>query len=486
MNKCIKVESNNITEISMGRYSALEQRRYNNRYKKILFFLFNEGVSRTTEKICSIMAEQALKNEQKLIACRFYLNGTDCVGIGRQLFNDKYKKFNSRLVFKVKDSSRFELNKLKFDDHVLLKLASFIPVDECPLDDNLPNEITALNRDLESFDFEISGDYLWKPEKNIKQSSKRIFIYGFGAYAHSYSSKFFMGNVNSIVDCNKRVLTGFRGMDKISYFEDYRDSLPLYAKIDDPVAVISTYHSAHFKIAKELFLANPKGKVFIEKPVVVRFQDASELIDLKKQGFWLDAGYNRRYIDWNIMIMRMLKTIKSPKIINISVKETIIPPMHWYYWPNQGTRITGNLCHWIDLAYFWVKSKPREMTLLGTEDSFGLSILFEDGSIANITASDKGNDLRGVQEKIEVRAEDRTIFIDDYKKMTMFNNGSSVVKKKILRDKGHDAMYRRFLKAAGSSEQPLYAEDDLFWVSYMTDKAAQMFVENKRHVKVKV
>ncbi|UCD85518.1 MAG: Gfo/Idh/MocA family oxidoreductase, partial [Deltaproteobacteria bacterium] len=432
----------------------------------------------------SVKLEKEITEEQKIVIGRFELNASDYIGIGRQPWKDRYKKFHPRLIFKVRSGLDIELSKLRFEGDTLLKISSYLPNEECPLDDSLPGKITSLNPDLKIVGLEIPNDLLWETEKVINENRKRFFLYGYGSYVRAYSEKFFKHNINAIVDYNKKVWTSFNRKNRVSYFEDYRDSLPSYAETERPVAIVATYHSSHFKIAKELFQANPRGKVFIEKPLVVKFSDALALIKLRKEGFWFEVGYNRRYIDWNKMIKQVLENTRSPKVINISIKELLIPPTHWYYWPNQGTRITGNLCHWIDLAYFWLRCRPREMSLMSTGDSVSLSILFEDDSLVNIVASDRGNNLRGVQEKIEIRTGDKTIFIDDYKRMIFYDNGKSSVKRRLLRGKGHDQMYKEFLRAIKTDGEPLYENEDIFWVSYLTEEASKMFVNKQKYIKI--
>ncbi len=486
MDKYFKIESDNSIEIPSKYYQEFEQKKYKNKYKKLLFFLLNEGLRNTWKKVSSVRLEREIIEEQKAVACQFNLNGTNYVGVGKQSYRNKSKKFNPGLIFKVKGGSNYELSKLKFDEETLLKISSFLPVGECPLDENLPKKIIMQNPELEEANIEIPTDHLWKGGKVINENEKRFFLFGFGSYMRAYSERFFKHNINSIIDYNKKVWTSFNRKGEVSYFEDYKDSLPFYNKIENPVAIIATYHSSHFQIAKELFQANPSGKVFIEKPLVVRFSDALEYLDLRKQGFWFEAGYNRRYIDWNTMVKQLLINIRSPKIINISIKELLIPPTHWYFWPSQGTRITGNLCHWIDLAYFWLKCKPSEISLLSSEDSVSLSILFEDGSLVNIMASDQGNNLRGVQERIEIKTEDKTIFIDDYKKMVIYDDGKTLIKRKCLRDKGHNRMYREFLRAIETNRKPLYEDEDIFWVSYLTEKVSQMFMSKQNYIKIDI
>jgi len=486
MNTYIKIESEDFVELSLGDHQNFERQRYKNKFRKVIFFLLNEGFGQTLRKILSVQLQRKIVSAQKVIACQFVLNNIHYIGIGRQLHKDKWKKFHPKLIFRIRDKSKFNLKELKFDQSTLSKILSFLPVDECPFNNDLPSLIISQNPKLESTNFVFKENYIWKPKKNINENSKQVFIYGFGGYSRTYTVKYFKNNINSIIDYNRNVLSSFSEARKVSFFEDFRDSLPLYHNIKKPIAIISAYHSSHFKIAKKLFYANANSKIFIEKPLLVRFSDALELISLRKKGLWFDAGYNRRYIDWNRHIKSILTNTQSPKVINMSIKEVLIPRTHWYYWPNQGTRVTGNLCHWIDLSYFWLKCKPCEMSLLSPNDSVSLSILFEDDSLVNIISSDQGNNLRGVQERIEIRTEDKTIFIDDYKKMIIYENGRTSIKRKLLRDKGHNQMYKEFLNAIKTGRKSLYENDDVFWVSYLTEKASQMLINKEKYAKIDV
>lgn len=464
--------------------SSVAKLRYHNKFKKALFFMLNEGLRTTFKKHKTISFETQIAQEQNIVVCEFIMGNRKCIGVGKQLYKDRIKKFHAKMVFTVKRDHAFSLNDFSIDNDTLARLARYIAVDECPLDMTIPRMILTQNRYLEPLDIAIDERFLWKPKKFVTENSRSVFIYGFGSYVRMYSLKYFSDDVNSIIDYNKNTRAAYARPDNVSFFEDFRDSLPTYKNVQNPVAIISTYHSSHYGIAKSLFNANPTGKVFVEKPLTVAFEHALELIELRKRGFWFDVGYNRRYIDWCRAVKTLLSANEHRKIITISVKEVAIPKTHWYFWDNQGTRITGNVSHWVDLAYYWVKRKPAEMTLLNSDDSVSLSISFEDGSIANIVASDTGNSLRGVQEMIEIRMADKTIFIDDFKTMRLYENGKHTVRKKLLRDKGHDAMYREFLASIRSGRSPCYEDDDIFWVSYLVAEASKMLVSGQRHVKI--
>ena len=229
------------------------------------------------------------------------------------------------------------------------------------------------------------------------------------------------------------------------------------------MAIIATYHSDHTRIAKEIFDINPNALIFIEKPPCITLQDIKILVSLYDNNASIEIGYNRRFIPINQEIKAAL--FQQQKIINISVKEILINESHWYLWKNQGTRIAGNLTHWIDLAVFWINGSPIEINLLNSsskDETIAVSILFSEGSLVNINVSDKGNSLRGVQETIEIRTENETFLIEDYLKYTRIrNDGSKTIKKILKRDKGHDAMYKHLTEIYNNKKSITYTKFDL-------------------------
>jgi len=171
-------------------------------------------------------------------------------------------------------------------------------------------------------------------------------------------------------------------------------------------------------------------------------------------------------------------------IITISVKEVLIEKNHWYYWGNQGSRITGNLIHWVDLANYWIDSEVSSITMnssrLSSED-LNISIAYQNGSIANITVSDKGNSLRGVQELIEIRFNNETILIQDYLKyIHIKSSGRKETRSFIRRDKGHARMYKEFRNNLKTGAF-VYSLKDLERTSVNTIRASRMLLEGQKY-----
>jgi predicted dehydrogenase len=252
-----------------------------------------------------------------------------------------------------------------------------------------------------------------------------------------------------------------------------------------PLVIISTYHSDHCWMALRVLDANPGARVFIEKPPVVGWEGLEELLARRWAGAWIDVGFNRRYAPLLTRVRTETAALPRPLVMTALVKELKIPPTHWYLWPNQGTRITGNVCHWLDLAYHLIGGEAKELTLAETGDTVTLAVLFGDGSLATIVATDVGDDLPGVTERIEVRGGETTIVLDDFRRLEVASARGRMVRRRLRREKGHGAMYgdlrRRWLEGG----PPRYPLEDLYWVPALTARASALLREGGRHSWVK-
>lgn len=336
------------------------------------------------------------------------------------------------------------------------------------------------------------------PEKSVQISKsvspahdEGVFIYGLGDYSRVYIAP-------NIKNLKKTFCIDYTSIYSEYYKSTFRyqynglvpqDSYEAIGVVSKPLAIIATYHSDHTRIACEIFNNNPNALIFIEKPPCVTKDDVDELVQLFKKGAKIEIGYNRRFIPINQEIKDKIKGQKA--VINISIKEILINDNHWYFWKNQGTRITGNLTHWIDICNFWLEDEiPIELNMLKSnskDETFTVAILYSNGSLANITVSDKGNSLRGVQEKIEIRTERETYHIDDYQKMYFIDhNGKKTFKNSIRRSKGHDEMYKHVVDLYQDKADFKYSVQDLIKAALTTYHLSEMFKNEVKNFEIKV
>ena len=305
-----------------------------------------------------------------------------------------------------------------------------------------------------------------------------LFIYGLGGYVKMFIIQHFK-NIKKLacIDYKAWITKDFQKKYGFIYsFNTPESSFPLLKNTRRPIAIIATYHSDHSSLAYKIHEINPNTVFFIEKPPTVTLEDLNKLIKLYNKKAIIEIGFNRRFIGYSKYVKEKVKN--KIVIITCSVKEVLISSNHWYFWKNQGTRITGNAVHWFDLANWWIQSKPIEINIVANpkdHETSAISVLYQNGSILNITVSDKGNSLRGVQEKIEVRFDNETIFIDDFLSLTHIkNNGIKVRNYKLFREKGHNLMYKNFKKIIQNEKSSDYSVYDLINTSIVTFYASNM------------
>ncbi len=205
---------------------------------------------------------------------------------------------------------------------------------------------------------------------------------------------------------------------------------------------IATYHDSHAALSAEALKA---GKaVFVEKPLALDFDQLKQVVDVyKKVGGFITVGYNRRYAPATRLALECLNEEEGPTTVLCSIRAYEIPPTNYYYWPKEGTRIAGNACHWIDLAYLLVgQVKPVSVSSMSSaegrkDENYSITINFEDGSIAIIVFSTRGENLLGGYEWIDIKRGETSIFIDDFRRMKARRDGRTIKQWKGFRQKGH-------------------------------------------------
>ena len=290
--------------------------------------------------------------------------------------------------------------------------------------------------------------------------------------------------LHTVVDLEPRLAEFAR--KKFGFAKAMTDWREAIAQDEPDAAIVATYHDSHAQIAAAAMRQGKK--VLVEKPPAVCRADLALLLEAcQVPGSFLEVGFNRRFATFSRKAKELLREVPGPTTILCVVKEVEIPELHWYRWPKEGTRITGNICHWIDLAVYLIDSATQsvEMVLTAPADAHpdeerGLNILFSDGSLATIIATSRGDGTLGVQELIEIRRADMTIRIDDFRKMIATRAGHAVYHRRGLRDKGHATMYRECIARMKNNEPPLYTIRDLQLTTMLMIRATEMVRDNLR------
>lgn len=486
-------------------YTYAENRpHYTDKVRKLLYFIFREGLCKSIRKILSKEIESTFNKKKCLIIASLYQQTSkknyELIAIGMQ-FSERLDafKFHKDLVFINKNKlSLASIKHSLLKDKVLFEeLVNYDADSGLNLNKDTKRRLIALieQTDVENREEiidELKSDYMqavFKVHNNKNKFNKNLIILGCGDYVRSYViPQTRHVNKYMLVDYNAELAEHIARKNGFScYATHHRNILDNLRDVVNPVAIIATYHSTHAEIAKAIYEANKNSSIFIEKPVVVGKEQLTIVKELIHKGARIEAGFNRRYIDWVILVKDILQNSQEPKFISINIKEVKINSNHWYLWANQGTRITGNLCHWLDLIVYWLPYEITEITLLNSsinKDSLALGISLSDGSLVNIMVSEDGNSLRGVQENYEIRFGDTTIIITDFLKMTILDKGRVITKVKIRRDKGHDKMYEKFFNQMATDHfEAYYSYNDMEKVVNLTHDITHMFLNTIKHVK---
>lgn len=205
---------------------------------------------------------------------------------------------------------------------------------------------------------------------------------------------------------------------------------------------IATYHNSHATLTTQALQAGKS--VFVEKPLALDQDQLEQVVDTySKLGGFIAVGYNRRFAPATRLALECLNEEEGPTTVLCNIRAYDLVPASYYFWPKEGTRIASNACHWIDLSYLLVGGKrPISVTSVpsskGRKDlNYSMSIDFEDGSIAVIVFSDRGENLLGGYEWIDIKRGEVSVFIDDFRRMKARKNGRTIKRWKGSRQKGH-------------------------------------------------
>lgn len=285
--------------------------------------------------------------------------------------------------------------------------------------------------------------------RRVRSGRYPLVQIGAGAYPTAYV----LPNLKSarpevLVDTNPAALEQLRYRGNFRWgFTDIAPALDAIATLHEPLVVIASYHDSHTPLAAQVLEAAPGARVMVEKPPVVSYPQVCQLQTLMQGEHRVHLGFNRRYAPMTQQAARCLQQMQGPITLLCSVKELQLPEHHWYFWPSQGTRVVGNLCHWLDLACRFIDAPLADLQLHGSviDSSEEISLVgcYADGSQLTLVASDRGDGLRGVQEYLELRRDETTIEIDDYMRLVVRSSGHSWTHRTRLRDKGHERMYQQ-------------------------------------------
>lgn len=276
-------------------------------------------------------------------------------------------------------------------------------------------------------------------------SNRRVGILGCGKFAYAMIAYYLTRGHGSVIrgamDRNIRRAASLAQRYDLAFYTDQAAEV-----IDDPqidLVYIASNHASHADYAVR---ALECGKhVHVEKPHVVSIEQLHNLCRaMANSGGSLRLGFNRPESPIGIKIAQALAAEPGAMMLNWFIAGHEIPDDHWYFKPEEGGRVLGNLCHWTDFVLRLVPESDRYPIKIyparaGRSDcDIAVSYVFADGSIASLTFSAKGHAFEGVKERFAAHRGNTLIAMDDFSRLTIESKASKRTMRLRHRDHGHE------------------------------------------------
>ncbi len=179
---------------------------------------------------------------------------------------------------------------------------------------------------------------------------------------------------------------------------------------------IAGYHHTHADLA--LRALRDGAYAIVEKPLVTTRAQLSALeAALNQDGATkLFTCFQKRYSSWNDQARADLGVREGDAVdMHCLVYEIPLPVRHWYNWPNSGSRIVSNGCHWIDYFLHLNSYSPGvdfDVQPLRGRD-LAAWVRLENGAQLVMSLTDTGSERLGVREVIDLRAGRVTVRLTD-------------------------------------------------------------------------
>ncbi len=194
--------------------------------------------------------------------------------------------------------------------------------------------------------------------------------------------------------------------------------------LNDPsinTVIISTRHASHGPLVIKAIEHNKA--VFVEKPLCIQESDLLTIEGLVADGAKLKVGFNRSYSSKIEKIKKLIEGMESMLCINYTINAGYVHPTHWIMDPQQGGRILGELCHYIDLCADLTQSQVIQSNIVNlgenasaTSDNIVAQLKFENGSIASIQYFANGHKKQS-KEELEIFCAGKIIQLTNFKNL---------------------------------------------------------------------
>lgn len=261
---------------------------------------------------------------------------------------------------------------------------------------------------------------------------------------------------------------------------DYREIL-LDSAIE--AVIIATRHDSHASLTVDALKA---GKhVFVEKPLALTDEQLAQIINsAQATGRQVVVGLNRRFSPLAQAARRFFAGRAQPLAILYRVNAGALAPEHWLGDMDQGGRIIGEICHFIDFMQYITGAKPREVYASAlrigegwSEDTITATFSFDDGSLGTVHYYANG-DKALLKEYIEIYGEGKVFTIKDFRKGYSTQGGKTITLGSGKQDKGQRQLVDAFCNGVLTGN-PAFGLNDAVYATLASFRTVQAIRSGK-------
>lgn len=268
----------------------------------------------------------------------------------------------------------------------------------------------------------------------IKEASSKttggVSFIGIGTFAQNYLIPAFRNaGADFITVASNKSINAKSAAEKFG-FKAISTSGEDVAKDNSSLVVIATRHDSHSKYVIEAIKA---GKdVFVEKPLAITPDELDLIIEEQsKSKSRIMVGFNRRFSKSFQLIKKHFEKTTNPPIMLYRVNAGHIPKEHWVQQPEQGGRIIGEVCHFIDTMLYltgsnvksvYAESISTEDSSVTNEDNIIITLKFTNGAIGTIIYT-AGGDSAMAKEYFEMFSQGKSAQMDNFQSITLYSAG---------------------------------------------------------------
>jgi len=259
------------------------------------------------------------------------------------------------------------------------------------------------------------------------------------------------------------------------------------AVFDNPeinAVLVATRHDSHAELTARALAAGKS--VLVEKPLGLTLEELNRVAVARNEtDAFFQIGFNRRYAPLAVKLRDRLAGADGPKFCVLRVNAGQVPGDSWVHDPARGGgRVLGEVCHFVDLARFFVGSPIISVQADAAQaktgaDDVAITLRFADGSLATIAYTGLGDTALG-KEWFEAYGGGLVVRVDNFLEYSEAEGGQRTREKASRQDKGFSQALDAFAKAVINGGPAPVDEAELMETSAATIAVLESLGTGKR------